>query len=111
MRTKNMWLAALMISMVTACVQMPTEKFSIVDQRPQISFRFDDAQPIAQARVLVDGLDAGSVGDYADGKASLRLLPGTHVIKVQAGQQTLLNERVYLADGVLRPFNIEQGQP
>lgn len=95
--------ALLSVTVLTACVQMPTEKQTIVDQRPHVSFRFVDAG-MADARVLVDELDAGSVGDFQDGKASLRVLPGTHVIKIMRGGTLLLNERVYLADGVTRPF-------
>ena len=110
MRTEmKKWLiaAAIMSSAVLAgCVQLPTEKQSVVDQRPQISFRFEDSS-VKNARVLVDELDVGRVGDFEDGKATLRVLPGTHVIKVQRGDESLLNERAYLADGVVRPFTIK----
>jgi hypothetical protein len=92
---------------VTGCVQMPTEKQSVVDQRPQVTFRVNgDQQRAADARVLVDELDMGRVRDFLDGKASLRVLPGTHVIKVQSGETVLLMERAYLGDGVVRPFNL-----
>ena len=105
---KNMLHAALLGTVVAGlagCAQMPTEKQSVVDQRPQISFRVaGDVQRIAGARVLVDELDMGQVHEYLDGKASLRILPGTHVIKVQSGGTVLLMERAYLADGVVRPF-------
>lgn len=99
---------ALLVAMaLAACVQMPTEKTSVVDQRPQITFRINgDAQRVAGARVLVDELDMGSVHDFLDGQASLRVLPGTHVVKVQSGGKTLLIERAYLGDGVMRPFTV-----
>jgi hypothetical protein len=100
-------LGAAMLAGLVGCVQMPTEKQSVVDQRPQITFRVNgDPQRAAQARVLVDDLDMGAVQDFMDGQASLRVLPGTHVVKVQAGAAVLLQERAYLGDGVLRPFNI-----
>lgn len=90
------------------CVQMPTERQSVVDQRPQISFRVSAEQPrVIGARVLVDELDMGTVGDFIDGKASLRVLPGTHVVKVQSGADVLLVEQAYLGDGVSRPFNLK----
>lgn len=101
---KRLTIAVLLsLTALTACVQMPTEKQSVVDQRPQISFRFNN-EAIVDARVMVDELDAGRLGDFQDGKASLRVLPGTHVIKVVRGATVLLNERAYLADGVVRPF-------
>jgi hypothetical protein len=105
---KNKFSAALLGAIVaglTGCAQMPTETQSVVDQRPQITFRIaGDARRIAGARVLVDELDMGQVHEYLDGKASLRILPGTHVIKVQSGGTVFLMERAYLSDGVVRPF-------
>ena len=93
---------------LTACVQYPTDRQSVVDLRPQISFRFDasDAR-LSEARVLVDGLDAGRVGDFIDGKGALRVLPGTHAVRVISGADILLEEKAYLGDGVARPFNVK----
>jgi hypothetical protein len=95
----------LLLAGLSGCVQMPTEKQSVVDQRPQITFRVNgDQGRAAGARVLVDELDMGAVQDFLDGQASLRVLPGTHLVKVQAGATVLLLERTYLGDGVVRPF-------
>ncbi|SDE88612.1 hypothetical protein SAMN05428966_11191 [Massilia sp. PDC64] len=100
-------LAAACAVAASGCVQMPTEKQSVVDQRPQITFRVSgDVQRVAGARVLVDELDMGRVQDFLDGQASLRVLPGTHVVKVLSGDSVLLLEQAYLGDGVMRPFNI-----
>lgn len=90
---------------LSGCVQLPTESQSVVDQRPQISFQIANEGQQA-ARVLVDRLDMGAVGDYVAGKAALRVLPGTHLVEVRLGSQELLNERVYVADGVSRSFRL-----
>ena len=93
---------------LVGCVQYPTENQSVVDLRPQISFRFDAADVrMNESRVLVDGLDSGRLGDFVDGKGALRILPGTHSIQVVSGSTVLLNERAYLGDGVSRPFNVK----
>lgn len=101
----NAVLLILALSALAACVQLPTEKTSIVDQRPQISFRFTG--DLGAARVFVDDLDAGSIGEFADGRAALRVLPGTHTVRVVHGDNVLLIERAYLADGAVRPFIIK----
>jgi hypothetical protein len=62
---------------------------------------------LSEARVFVDSLDSGRMGDYIDGKDALRVLPGMHTIQIQNGPETILNERVYLGDGVSRPFNVQ----
>lgn len=101
-------LLTLALAGLVGCVQFPTETQSVVDLRPQISFRFDptDAR-MDEARVLVNGLDSGRLGDFMDGKGALRVLSGTHAVRVISGSEVLLDERAYLGDGVARPFNVK----
>lgn len=101
----KLFAALLATSVLGGCVQMPTETQSVVDQRPQISFQLAHEGQQA-ARVLVDRLDMGAVGDYVAGKGALRVLPGTHLVEVHLGSQPLLSERAYLADGVSRSFRL-----
>jgi hypothetical protein len=91
------------LSGLTACVGMPTEKHSVSDMRPGISFKTESAAQ-QQARVLIDGLDVGAVRDYLEGDALVRVTPGTHLIRVVSGGQVALDEKVYLGDGVSRSF-------
>ncbi len=111
MKAKNLIAAVVFSSCLpvfVGCVQYPTERQSVVDLRPQITFRFDAANvALSEARVLVDGLDSGRMGDFVDGSGSLRVLPGTHVVQVVIGSDVLLNERVYIGDGVTRPFIVK----
>ena len=101
-------LLALGLTALVGCVQYPTERQSVVDLRPQISFRFDPADArMNEARVLVSGLDSGRLGDFMDGKGSLRVLSGMHSVQVVSGADVLLNERAYLGDGVARPFIVK----
>jgi len=88
------------------CTQMPTEKQSISDMRPQIAFKVDGDRAQG-SRVLVDGLDIGMVSDFIDGKAAARVLPGTHIVRVMSGDSVLLEEKVYLGDGVSRSFLVK----
>ena len=111
MSVKNLVAVAVLacsLPVLTGCVQYPTERQSVVDMRPQLSFRFDptDAR-MNEARVYVDTLDAGRMGDFLDGKGSLRVLAGSHLVRVLNGTEVLLDERVYVGDGVVRPFVVK----
>jgi len=88
------------------CTQLPTEKQTVSDMRPQISFKAE-SESVQSARVMVDGLDMGSVGDFLEGAAAVRLLPGMHKLTVTAGSAVLLEEKVYLSDGVSRSFVVK----
>ena len=74
--------------------------------RPQISFKVEN-ESVQSARVLVDGLDMGSVGDFLEGVAAVRVLPGMHKLAVTAGSAVLLEEKFYLGDGVSRSFIVK----
>jgi hypothetical protein len=97
-------LAALLLG-TAGCVQMPTEKQGVSDMRPQISFVA--AESLSDAVVYVDNVAVGLVGDFRDGTAALRILPGTHVVRVVAGDRVLLDERYYIGDGVSRSFVVQ----
>jgi hypothetical protein len=99
-------LASLPVLGIIGCTQMPTEKQSVSDMRPQISFKTSDTQKHA-ARVFVDGLDMGSLGTYLDGVSALRIVSGTHQVRVVHGTQVLLDEKFYAGDGVNRTFIIQ----
>lgn len=88
------------------CTQMPTEKQSISDMRPQISFRAEGG-PAQNAQVFVDGRDVGMVSEFIEGKAAMRVQPGTHIVSVSSGGRVLLEEKVYLGDGVSRSFLVK----
>lgn len=88
------------------CTQMPTEKQGVSDIRPQISFKAADKQAHA-ARVLIDGLDMGAIGTYLEGVAALRIVSGTHQLRVIHGTQILLDDKFYAGDGVHRTFIIQ----
>jgi hypothetical protein len=99
-------LAGLPLMGIYGCTQMPTEKQGVSDIRPQISFKATDTQHHS-ARVFVDGLDMGSLSTYLDGVAALRIVSGTHQIRVVHGSQVLLDEKFYAGDGVNRTFIIQ----
>jgi hypothetical protein len=84
---------------------MPTEKQSVSDLRPQISFVAADA--LFDAVVYVDNVAVGRVGDFREGTAALRILPGTHTVRVVADGRVLLDERFYVGDGVSRSFLVQ----
>jgi hypothetical protein len=99
---------AFAIMALAACVQMPTEKQSVADLRPQITFKLNAANPLAPtSRVILDGQDMGSVQEFTDGVSALKVLPGTHQLQIRNGSLILQEERFYVADGVNKPFVVK----
>lgn len=93
---------------LTACVQMPTERQGVSDLRPQISFNVASTNERAMSsRVFVDDVEVGAASEFVHGVNSLKILPGTHQIKVVGNGETLLEERVYIGDGVNKSFTLK----
>jgi hypothetical protein len=88
------------------CTQLPTEKQSVSDLRPQIAFKVADVTRHS-ARIVINGLDMGLVGSYLEGTAALRILPGTHQLRVLMGSSVLLDEKFYVGEGVNRSFTVQ----
>lgn len=89
----------------SGCVRMPTEKQSIVDDRPSISFSVaQDKSHYLSAEVSLDGAFVGQVSRYIQGASVLRVLPGTHKIEVRHQGSAVLSEEFYLSSGTSRSF-------
>ena len=100
-RLLNLLLLLAGLTLISACVQMPTEKTGVADLRPALTFKVENTAN-HMARVNVDGLDMGQVEAYLEGKAVLCVLPGTHRVQVLSGTSVMFDEKMYLADGVVR---------
>jgi hypothetical protein len=96
----------LALTFLAGCTQWPTEKQSISDLRPGISFKAQNTS-LLDARVVLDGLDMGQAKDYQEGVAMMRVLPGPHMLNVTYGGQKLLDEKIYTSDGVNQTFLLQ----
>lgn len=93
-------------AVIAGCTQWPTEKQSISDLRPGISFK-TQSPSLLEARVILDGLDMGQAKDYLDGVAMMRILPGPHSLIVSLNGTKILDEKIFTSDGVNKTFLIQ----
>lgn len=108
MTRRNRFAAPLLACLVllAGCVQMPTERQGAVDLRPRIGFSVSSGSEAPNARVLIDGLDAGPLSSFQNDTGTLRILPGTHRVQVSDGRRVLFDDKVFLADGAHRSLNL-----
>lgn len=93
--------------LLSACIQLPSEKQEVADLRPQFSFALADPNDDAMRyRVYVDGLDMGVAGSYVAGKNALKVLSGMHLVRVETGGKTVFQEQIYLGDSAIRTILI-----
>ena len=91
---------------ISGCTQWPTEKQSISDMRPGISFKAQNTA-LLDSRVLLDGLDMGQAREYQEGIAMMRILPGPHLLNVTYNGQKILDEKIFTSDGVNQTFLLQ----
>jgi hypothetical protein len=90
---------------LSGCTQWPTEKQSIKDIRPSVSFKAQN-DDLLNGRVLLDNLDMGIARDYQEGTAILRILPGPHLLIISLNGQKIFEEKIYANEGVHQTFLI-----
>ena len=90
---------------LVGCTQWPTEKQSISDLRPGISFKAQNSN-LLDGRVVLDGLDMGQASEYQEGVAMMRVLPGPHLLIVSLNGQKIFEQKIYTSDGVNQTFLI-----
>ncbi len=88
------------------CSQIPTEKQSAVDMRPQISFKIVN-ESTRDARVFVDGLDMGPVQEFQENQSALKLLPGKHIVTLVLHDRVVYEEPVYVGHGMARTIIVQ----
>ena len=96
----------LVLAFIAGCTQWPTEKQSISDLRPGISFKAQNTA-FLDSRVVLDGLDMGQAKDYQEGIAMMRVLPGPHMLNVTFNGQKILDEKIFTSDGVNQTFLLQ----
>ena len=90
--------------MLTGCDYFPTT-VQTVDSRPMVMFKTTlDADAM---KVYVDTQHVGTVADFLKDEAALRLLPGTHVIRIEKPDHTSQIEKFYVGDGVTKTIVVQ----
>ncbi len=87
---------------MTGCIQTPTEMQSVVDNRPQLTFSLASHGNAEDYAIFVDNLEMGSADNYLSGKNALRVLPGTHILRIERSGVVISEEKIYLGDGATK---------
>lgn len=83
----------------------PQTTAGTVDTRPGIAIQ--TSLDASEMPVFVDGQYVGRAIDFKAGKAQLRILPGTHVIRVIKPNRQEYSERIYAGDGTVKTIVIQ----
>ena len=92
-------LATVMLIGLTLCacnIRNPTTIVRPVDDRPSLCL---SGAP-EKASLFVDGLDLGLASDYDGRPKVVRLEPGTHLIEIKSGAETIFKQTVFIESGI-----------
>lgn len=102
-RIANLIFLSILSVTTAACIQLPTATQTSVDLRPQLAFRLSNPSLDGnQLLVFVDGLNMGVVANYLVDRQALRVLSGTHELKIMQADRVVLQERLYIGDGMMK---------
>ena len=94
------------LSLLTACVKMPTENSHMIDNHPTISFSSSRDLSTGDYVLYVDNLKMGDISKYQAKKNSLMVVSGSHIIKVEYMGKVIMSEKIYLGDGTSKTLVI-----
>lgn len=101
----KLWFVLLICLVLAACVKQPTRNTQVVDDRPGIAFKLT-SHPAAGYELQVDGVSYGRVGQFQEGESVLKIIDGTHQVKLLSGDKVVYEKEVYLGAGSNRILRI-----
>ena len=97
---------ATLLVLLVSCTQLPTEKKEVPDTRPSITFSAPPDMDAAKYSVFVDNLDMGLLSNFLTKPSALKVLPGSHLLRIENSGKTVLEESVYLGEGAVRSIQV-----
>lgn len=93
--------------LLTGCVtKEAVEGGKAVDDRPGLSFTVPKNVKASELNVFVDGLMMGTVDKFISPKGTLRILKGTHVVKVTKDGQVVSEQKIFVGDSQTKVISI-----
>ncbi|WP_019528162.1 hypothetical protein [Dasania marina] len=87
-----------------------THTSAIIDDRPVLVFNFESGKPSSPVTILIDNLAMGDAIDFQNGKQGLKIISGTHIIKLEYKGRIILEDKIYVGQGSTRTININLNQ-
>lgn len=96
-----------MIILSSGCVTAkPTETSTVVDDRPIIIFKFEQAPPASAVKIFIDDIYTGDAQNFQEGVLGLKIIPGTHFLRLEHNGNIILKQKLYLSDGLTKTVSI-----
>lgn len=88
--------AVIAIALTLIACSTPVTQVKSLDLRPTLSITNAPNGSVLQ----INGVTVGDAGRIASGKQAIALNPGTHHVVVTLNGQMLINEKIYLGEGL-----------
>ena len=90
------------LTVLPGCVNTPTQKVQVVDDRPVIMFAAAKPGDV----LILDGIEIGAATQFSAEKTGLRIESGTHRLQIKRAGETVLSQKFFVAEGVSKTFTI-----
>ncbi|OUS26521.1 hypothetical protein A9Q99_18505 [Gammaproteobacteria bacterium 45_16_T64] len=102
------FIAAVLLSLFIVACQMPGEHRVVSDNSAGISFSIPESGEGRSYQVFVDGLPMGDAHGFAKNKNILKIISGTHMIRVERDGVEVMKEKIYVSSGTNKVLVIPQ---
>ncbi|MCC5856482.1 MAG: hypothetical protein JJU10_12495 [Idiomarina sp.] len=106
LRLSGLLIIGALVGSLASCAKEPTRHQSISDNRPQVMFEVRERMSAHEYTIYIDNLRMGTADQYQSGENALRILSGTHILRIERGGQLITEQRIYLTDGTTKVIRI-----
>ena len=102
------FIIAIVSLMLFACHQMPSETRVVSDNSAGLSFSFSVDAPGNDYQIFVDGFSMGNVKQFLKGQNILKIVSGSHIIRIEKNGREVLKEKIYVSAGTNKVLVVSQ---
>ncbi len=95
-------IAILILSLTLVACSTPVTQVQSLDLRPTLSITNAPTGSV----LIVNGITVGDAGKISSGKQAIALTPGTHHVEVNYNGRPLINEKIYLGEGLNKTLSV-----
>jgi hypothetical protein len=98
---------AIFIGLMYGCSSTnPTQTSTTTDDRPTLMFNFEGIIPVGPVNIYIDDIYMGDALKFKQGELGLKIIAGSHFIRIEHQNTIVLEEKVYVGRGSTKVINI-----
>lgn len=96
------------VIIISGCISTEAVKSSsVIDDRPMIKFEIEGTKNTDEAiSIYINNLYMGNAQDYLSNDKYMKIIPGTHALRLETNNKVILSQKIYIGEGSTKTITI-----